>query len=88
MPNAWAIKGATGTLRAGSRPAARLGAWEAKHVEGSLWRFTFAAFEPDPYWFEHGEHFSIRLEMHKGGISGPVEITSRDPLIVEMEIVV
>lgn len=85
MQNAWAIRGAAGRLRAGSRPAASLGAWEAKHVDGQRWRFTFESYTPDPYWFEHGSSFKVTLSMGKSELRAPCEITSRDPLIIELE---
>jgi hypothetical protein len=80
------ITGSAGRLRAGSRLAATLGAWKARHVEGERWQFTFDSFEPDPYWFEHGSAFRLTLAMGSGEIVGRCEIVNRDPLILEMEI--
>lgn len=82
----WAIKGAAGRLRAGSRLAATLRRWEARHVEGKRWRFEFEGYDADPYWFEHGDNFKMTLDMGRSVVSGPATIVSRDPLIVEMEI--
>jgi hypothetical protein len=86
VQTAWKIRGKAGRLKTGSRPAATLGPWDARHIEGERWQFTFESFEPDPYWFEHGTTFKAVLVMGRGDISGAVEIVSRDPLILEMEI--
>ena len=80
------IHGSAGRLKAGGRPAASLGKWEARHIDGQRWSFEFESYEPDPYWFEHGSTFTLILNLGRGEVRGRCDIVSRDPLICEMEI--
>jgi hypothetical protein len=87
---AWKIRGHTGRLRAGSRPAATFGSWDARPLGDNRWEITTSGglTESDPYWLEHGTSFTAVLEMGKngGGIRVPAEIVHRDPLVFQIEI--
>jgi hypothetical protein len=85
---AWKIRGQAGRLRAGSRPAATFGAWDARPLGENRWEITTSGplKECDPYWLEHGSSFTAILEMGKGGVRGPAEIVLREPLVFQMTI--
>lgn len=84
--SSWAISGAAGSLKAGSRQAATFASWTASHLEGQRWRISAASVTPDPYWLENGSSFRASLSMGQGEVRGPAEIVSLDPLVFEMEI--
>lgn len=84
----WKIKGAGGRLRAGSRPAASFGDWEASYLASGRWLITARLRESDPYWLENGTSFTVVLETGKqgGGIRVPVAaLVSTDPLAFEID---
>lgn len=90
LQNSFRVRGRAGRLATGSRTAAMLGPWEARHLGGESglrWRFEFETFQPDVYWFENGSRFRLILEIgHRGLVHGPCDIVCRDPLMVDMEV--
>lgn len=82
----WSIKGAAGSLRAGSRLAASFGRWEAGHQPDGRWRIEAQSVVPDPYWLENASSFTGVLAMGRGDVRGAATIVSVEPLVFDMEI--
>lgn len=82
----WAISGAAGSLRAGSRTAATLDGWSAAVQPDGRWRISVERHTPDPYWLENGSSFRGSLTVGKIEVKGRAEIVSLEPLVFDMEI--
>ena len=82
----WAISGAAGVLKAGSRTAATFAAWQASRQEDGSWRISAESVEADPFWLENATAFKAVLEMGRGDVRGPAHLVSADPLVFDMRI--
>lgn len=82
----WAISGAAGVLKAGSRTAAAFTAWQASQQDDGAWRITATTVEADPYWLENATTLKAVLEMGRGDVRGPAAVVSVEPLIFDMRI--
>jgi hypothetical protein len=84
--SSWAISGAAGSLRAGSRAAASFGRWVASSLPDGRWRIEAQDVTPDPYWLENGSAFRGVLTMGRGDVRGPATVVSLEPLVFDMTI--
>ncbi len=60
-------RGCAGALCAGYHLAARLGRWEIEMPDDRLadgrWSCTAEVLARDPFWLEHAERFTLRLQV-------------------------
>lgn len=84
--NTWAISGAAGVLKAGSRTAAEFASWQATRQEEGAWRISAESVESDPYWLENATAFKAALQMGRGEVRGPAVLVCAEPLVFDMRI--
>lgn len=84
--NVWAISGAAGVLKAGSRTAAEFASWQATRQEDGSWRITATVVETDPYWLENATALKAVLRMGRGDVRGSASLVCVEPLVFDMRI--